>query len=114
MAKEDKKYIKSYTDIDQSRKLAEILPLNSADMCYNDGELRFGYVAIGRQDYIPCWSLATLLNAIPYPVLRKTFEGWICNAHNREGTTYILGNATNNPIDTCVEMIVKLHELKKL
>ena len=26
--------IKSYTTIEQSRKLAEILPIESADMCY--------------------------------------------------------------------------------
>lgn len=26
--------IKSYTDIEQSKKLAEILPTESADMCY--------------------------------------------------------------------------------
>jgi len=30
--------MKSYTDLEQSRKLAEILPLETADMCYsNDG-----------------------------------------------------------------------------
>ena len=26
--------MKSYTDLEQSKKLAEILPLESADMCY--------------------------------------------------------------------------------
>ena len=26
--------MKSYVDLDQARKLAEILPLESADMCY--------------------------------------------------------------------------------
>ena len=31
--------IKSYTDIEQSKKLAEILPLESADMGYNGIEI---------------------------------------------------------------------------
>ena len=70
--------IKSYTDINQSRKLAEILPLESADMCYvNDGTA----IKIDANSYsvrysmwkdcvvaiIPCWSLAALLSVLPLP-----------------------------------------------
>ena len=43
--------MKSYTDLNQSKKLAEILPIESADMCFNDNE--------------PCWSLAALLDILP-------------------------------------------------
>lgn len=32
--------IKAYTDIEQSRKLAEILPIESADMYYSDIPVR--------------------------------------------------------------------------
>ena len=57
--------IKSYTDIEQSKKLAEILPLESADFCFvNDGTA----IKIDANPYnvrkhmwkdvqlIPCWS----------------------------------------------------------
>lgn len=80
--------MKAYTDLEQSRKLAEILPIESADM-------RYGYIApydysdrmydggydeipypkdflIKNQNFsadeydaeLPCWSLAALLNYI--------------------------------------------------
>ena len=60
--------IKSYTDLEQSRKLAEILPLESADMFYvaGKGEPIFignKMVACGEDDYdclggpdVLCWS----------------------------------------------------------
>ena len=39
--------MKSFTDIEESKKLAEILPLDSADMCYplpyEDGDKPFLY-----------------------------------------------------------------------
>ena len=66
--------IKSYTDIEQSKKLAEILPPESADMCFvNDGTS----IKIDANSYntrklmwkdvqlIPCWSLAALMNLLP-------------------------------------------------
>ena len=67
--------IKAYTDLEQSKKLAEILPLESADMCwiqiYDENHMmsdhrvelipfRF-YSGIG----VPCWSLAALLQVLP-------------------------------------------------
>ena len=89
--------IKSYTDIEQSRKLAEILPLESADMVitfdYTNGEyipnkpsinlylkchtmlLRYFDKEETDRRVVPCWSLAALLGVIPkrikdYNVLR--------------------------------------------
>lgn len=62
--------MKSYTDLEQSKKLAEILPIESADMKI----LSFGIdikrrvvpvddiAVLNREDEIPCWSLAALLN----------------------------------------------------
>jgi len=54
--------IKSYTDEQQSKKLAEILPLESADMYYEwpNKKVHFKddkYSGMGRS----CWSLAALL-----------------------------------------------------
>ena len=83
--------IKSYTDISQSKKLAEILPIESADMYYqyvlpksdkikHNPEIgnpinalewyNKGYVFSGKEPItidefcIPCWSLAALLDII--------------------------------------------------
>lgn len=72
---------KSYTDINQSKKLAEILPLESADMFYNEEPdevylkdvINTKYpMVIGEEqkhhleEYgIPCWSLAALLELMP-------------------------------------------------
>lgn len=82
--------IKAYTDLEQSKKLAEILPIESADMyIYKNvffGALsRFnGTIQIG--EYIkltdkeskayPCWSLAELLSFIPcsYKVYRHPYD----------------------------------------
>ena len=82
--------IKSYTDIEQSKKLAKILPLESADMHYNNASIKgINYVDEYRaelMDYntaqkvlskylinpifgiIPCWSLASLLEQLHYEV----------------------------------------------
>lgn len=110
--------IKSYSDLEQSMKLAEILPLESADACYNDGELRFGYIAIGRQDYIPCWSLSALLGIMPLEVsINKQTDGvntyyYIASYNARYCDVY--SHRHINVIDACVELIVKLNELKLL
>lgn len=83
--------IKSYTDIEQSKKLAKILPLESADMHYNNASIKgINYVDEYRaelMDYntaqkvlskylinpifgiIPCWSLSELLEQLPYDVV---------------------------------------------
>jgi len=69
--------IKSYTDIEQSRKLAEILPLESADMYYDGfGRLPQGYaytlISPNSFEYDkPCWSLAALMNLLPSEFTEK-------------------------------------------
>lgn len=90
--------MKAYTNIQQSKKLAEILPLDSADMGWNvfvDGSVRC--LPINDWDlnkdgsnsvkFIPAWSLAALLNIF-----------FSC-----DGTS---------PVDAVVELIMKLHEQK--
>lgn len=69
--------MKSYTDLEQSRKLAEILPIESADNHYwcngynnyiyglgNSVELKEKFEEKGLK-YLPCWSLAALLQVLP-------------------------------------------------
>ena len=120
--------MKAYTDIEQSKTLAEILPLESADMCFNISQrsnmppLMTPYSKFKEffdmdktPDFlIPCWSLAALLSALPYTSLHETFSGWRCDSYNKEGTSCILGVPADNPVDACYEMILKLHELNLL
>lgn len=115
--------IKAYTTIEQSRKLAEILPIESADMCYikhssSDNPnwefnedfppMILSNVPINEitAETLPCWSLAVLLGVLPYPSLHKTFSGWRCDSY--------LGEPSDNPVDACYELILKLHELNLL
>lgn len=119
--------MKSYTDIEQSKKLAEILPIDSADMRYDeyisyiDGTPKVGYKK-GVTDGIPCWSLAALLGVLPKyidgSVLRmdigeNDFNLWF---DDLSGIVNILlpDITKDNPVDACYEMIIRLNELKML
>lgn len=111
--------IKAYTDISQSKTLSKILPLESADMCYINGDS--GKIIIGEwgnnvhdEDDIPCWSLAALLRVLTNPSLHKTLIGWRCDSYNENCTKFQLGGMADNPVDACVDMVEKLHELKML
>lgn len=84
--------MKAYTDLEQSKKLIKILPIESADMYYqyalpksdkimhnpilgnpinalewyNKGYTHFGKNPLTLNEYcIPCWSLAALLDILP-------------------------------------------------
>jgi hypothetical protein len=125
--------IKSFTDINQSRKLAEILPFESADMWWLYITAQGKYIAMMHDEPDPhylvrmesygikdaairCWSLAALLGVLPYPSLHKTFSGWRCDSYDKEGTmkTCRLGENADNPVDACYEMIIRLNELNLL
>ena len=107
----------------QSRKLAEILPIESADMFLAlNGSIPVmsKYIDDGLvtadNTAIPCWSLAALLGILHFPVLRYDIEddegGWIvsCEKNDKRYLSYY----KDNPVDTCYEMIIKLHEQKLL
>ena len=133
--------IKSYTDIEQSKKLAEILPIDSADgfweyhnMWCSEGDEWEGYEDYPRAEPyleytrkenewkedksdIPCWSLTALLGVLPLPDLIQDKADdelfWQCSVHDEAGTL-LCETYDNNPVDACVAMIEKLHELKML
>lgn len=128
--------MKAYTDIVQSKKLAEILPLESADMHYNNGPCRgvdytepfsaelmpyqeaLQLMKIHKTNFmfqvIPCWSLDALLNVLPEPSLIQNQEGsWLLRIWDKKRFPWSVGGYTN-PVDACVEIILKLHELKML
>lgn len=115
--------IKLYTDLEQSKKLTKILPLESADFGWNvfvDGTSRI--LPISDWDltkdgsngvkFFHAWSLAALLGVLPIPSLHQTKDKrWYCNA---EPNRLYFSEHHNNPVDACVDMIEKLHELKML
>lgn len=73
--------MKAYTDLEQSKKLAKILSVDSADMFYNEEQdethpkdivdTKYPMVIREGQKYhleeygIPCWSLAALIDVLP-------------------------------------------------
>lgn len=113
--------MKSYTDIHQSKKLAEILPVKSADMYYAyDIAYAIPYKnGIGTEE--PCWSLAALLDIL-YPNITLDHtegEGWsIITNIVKENPNSILKDIitekviAETPIDACYEIILKLNEQK--
>lgn len=113
--------IKSYTSLEQSKKLAEILPLESADMYYAyDIPYAIPYKnGIGSEE--PCWSLAALLEVLPLEVeAHKQTDGhkiyYYVEAYiKRMGKEiYLSTERHENLVDACVAMILKLHEEKLL
>lgn len=125
--------IKSYTDFFQSKVLTEFLPLESADMWWNfysvttddttpqiihlDTPWVGNFNWDNKPDNVPCWSLAALLNVLPEGVIENYYTPNIQKENGKYSIAY--GNeellcVADNPIDACVEMILKLHELNLL
>ena len=143
--------MKSYTDLKQSKKLAEILPHESADMVHfgihlgMDGKYYLSgtnneddvvpiyknlctkvFVNVTASDItcqLPCWSLAALLNIL------NTIKGWypgidaqvgeehnwqICMFSYETGSDISTAAANKELVDTCYEVILKLHKLNLL
>ncbi len=116
--------IKSYTDLEQSKILSKILPLESADMYHfvddidKVSKVGFGYRKITadyysktKLEYIPCWSLAALLAVLPLidfirPILIGTPKTLYKCMYNDD----LKSHAYDNPVDACVAMIIRLNE----
>ena len=127
--------IKSYTTIEQSRKLAKILPIESADMRYgytapydySDRMYDGGYDEIlyskdfliknpnfSANEYdaeLPCWSLAALLNVLRGANISTTdtLNKIRYSCWNDYDIVY-----ADNTVDACYEMIIELNELNLL
>ena len=129
--------MKSYTDIEQSKKLAQILSMESVDMYYPNRtdtkyqgalpiEWKRGLPLLSQE--IPCWSLAALLGVLPkrlfdstpkrkelylLPDLDKSYCFYRQFAVKTKGEIYLLTEG-GCLVDACYEMILKLHEQKLL
>lgn len=109
--------MKSFTDIEQSKKLAKILPIESADMVYiatDDDEIgdtlytaefKSEIIHNDDEDDIQCWSLAALLEQLEDTAgLAKDYGLWFCYDNRKSYCT----KHYDNPVDACYEMIVTL------
>ena len=129
--------MKSYINIEQSKILAKILPIESADMYYQayyDSKNNLRYIPRFSSTFIPfkvdipAWNLATLLDLLPNnehiatTISRGSWKidtveylpnTWWCEYEDTENQTEFNISA-DNPVDACVEMIIKLNELKML
>jgi hypothetical protein len=126
--------MKSYTDLFQSKKLAEVISPESADYCwgiddetlhYNNSPYPCAWKDYTRKEYyIPCWSLAALLKILhcnKEDIVSLSYGGywdgeyllkWAIDYELEDGDYY--KTFADNPIDACVSMIEKLHELNLL
>lgn len=130
--------IKLYSDLQQSKKLAEILPLESADcfwdyddlqkyhriMWFEDGYEKDSQLRLNKNN-VCAWSLAALIGVLPSNL--KDRNGMVfCLSMNKEYieysnpnfsrlySTYIHTCGNDNLVDACVEMIGELHKLNLL
>ncbi len=121
--------MKGYSDLEQSKKLTEILPLESADMGYipsaedDDGNTlytaEYKSEVIFDEDCIPCWSLAALLDALPriehlkpsIDLNPKLESNEVAIYYHSEDSPYIV---RDNLIDAIFEMICWLKENNEL
>jgi len=115
--------MKSFTDLEQSLNLAEILSLESADMrignyigkyaCIDGTNVHYYHKSesFTAPEIIPCWSLTALLGVLPNYQL-QTQDDRIKISCSCNGKLNIV--TADNPVDACVEMIEKLHELNLL
>jgi hypothetical protein len=123
--------IKNFTDVEQSKKLAEVLPRESADMYYpynfvlrmnkSTPEVVNGTLHDTSLRNIPCWSLAALLEILAKIASKVDDDGsaslssfmgkWSVNMF--ECPVEATDNY-DNPVDSCYEMILKLNKLKML
>lgn len=108
--------MKSYTDIEQSKKLAEILPIDSADMCWCNNSIKgvnytddfaihthtiqelkeaFDKALNGWDKYwelIPAWSFVALLNAVDFSTINLHYDNarkdWVASATIHDSTKH--------------------------
>lgn len=103
--------MKAYTDVNQSKMLADILPKKSADLTwvsiYDENHMMSDY----RVDFlpfrlfsgigVPCWSLSALLAQMPCVELVASNDG-----HYRAFWQGMYSD-WHNPVDACVEILLR-------
>ena len=122
--------MKAYTDLPQSKKLAEILPIESADAYWFKGFPCQPYMVYTKGtpnpgEHIPCWSLAALFNHLReidfFPNIEVDEHEVTMSVfyYNDEEVGIIhpvhdIRVKEDTFIDACYKLILKLHEQKVL
>ena len=129
--------VKSHTDLKQSRKLTEILPLESADMYLQaddpSGEsysphfgesfsISHNLFSFRKGLTIPCWSLCALFEVLPKEIdaHAKTMgyydDTYHCDYIDEDGECIGwgegIGTTADNLIDAVYEMVINLNKPK--
>ena len=127
--------MKIATDLEQSKKLAEILPKETADMSWYRATIMYPYelhtiykghgvMIDGSDSLIPAWSLSALLKLFPRSIkTEKNGQTYLCvgkTYEERWNVEYVFddidklcrecGSIQEDLVDACVEMIEKLKE----
>jgi hypothetical protein len=119
--------MKSYTSIEQSKILAKILPIESADMYWfrDNTEIPKIYPKDMMKDSVSvtlaCWSLAALLEQLKSEIILENKQILFLHINKYDDTDYeirytnswtgeVFIAEADNLIDACVSMIEKLNE----
>lgn len=109
---------KAFTSLEQSKKLAQILPLESADMyywCADHYPKEDWIIEVGSPDdnyeCICAWSLAALLGVLPEKYTELIKEGGMYRIIIKDSYMTCL---FDNPVDACVSMIEQINKLNLL
>ena len=107
--------IKSYSDLQQSKKLAEILPLKSADMSWVSNGLGKPFARTipikgDPEELCGCWSLAALLDVLQNYEINNFGDSIQLAVKNKSLVT----DEGETLLDLVVNMIIYLHELNLL
>lgn len=132
-----------YTNLEQSKKLSAILPLESADMhWYKDFDdnkwyvdlYKYSSVSVPKYSYnkiedriLPCWSTEALMQTLPVSIApdNDSNQIYLMQSYNYDtmhcvdyigevdGDSY-LNFGEDTFVDACVKMIVELNEKKLL
>ena len=106
--------IKSYTDIEQSKKLAEILPPESADGGWYGTNNPFAanntfwlYTKYSNKAAFPSWSLAALLSILPNYQLQTQNDGIgiLCSCNGKFNIV-----TAKNPVYACCSCLSEAFE----
>ena len=123
--------IKSYTDLSQSKKLAEILPLESADMYWDyDVQKHEHYLMVMDEQFddtcVRAWSLAALIEQLPYEVCDDDGNSSYLQMDKEDDVYQLVYTDPHGDfesietdryehfVDACYEMIIKLSKLSLL
>ena len=112
--------MKIYSDMEQSHKLMEILPLDSADMYYDinrDGIKCIPDILVGSlwKKNLPCWSLSALFYVLPKTIGKyNKIMGYFDNAYHcdyldEDGEGIGFDTMADNLVDAVYNMILKLN-----